>query len=120
MSDAKRFEDWIIFDAHEFQYPNGDGMSEDALAFLLDLNELRAQLEVAGACECGADDLCAIVKERDELRAKWESVPWDELQECAQYVDNDDDPEYIEQWAHDALAIAQPWLAANAPKEVTT
>ncbi len=53
MSDAKRFEDWIIFDAHEFQYPNGDSMSEDALAFLLDLNALRA---------------------------KWDAIPWEAIE----------------------------------------
>ena len=33
---------------------------------------LRAQLEVAGACECGEDDLCAIAIERNAYKAKWE------------------------------------------------
>jgi len=66
----------------------------------------------------------ALRAERDAYRSdaarladKWNSVPWDALQDLAQYVDNDDDPGRIELWAHEALALARPWLDANAPKE---
>ena len=89
MSDAKRFEDWIIFDAHEFQYPDGDSMSEDSFAFQLELQKLQA------------------------LQAKWDAIPWEAIRFCVRVTtgvaglgDN----------ANAAIDNARSWLDTNAPK----
>ena len=84
-------------------HKTGSESVETIVRLSSDLRGLRAELAAAQA-------------EAARYKALWESVPWEALQDCAQYVDNDDDPERIEMWAHNALALARQWLTANAPK----
>ena len=124
MSDAKRFEDWIIFDAHEFQYPNGDSMSEDAGAFLLDLNDLRADATLwrdhVGQRQAVHDTWTIMEDEAKTffgdvaaLRGKWAAIPWDAIKWCAVAVESDS-PVFL-----DDARIVKAWHNINAPEERT-
>ena len=70
MSDAKRFEDWIIFDAHEYQYPNEDSMSDDALVFLLELEDLR-KFKAGVPWMCIRDAAYGNTKAAERVQAWW-------------------------------------------------
>ena len=82
MANAKRFEDWIIYDAHEFQYEDGSSMSGDSFAFQLEMEKLQ------------------------DVQAKWNAIPWDAIAKCA--VIADDDPDYridakaVRKWIQEA------------------
>ena len=93
MSDAKRFEDWIIFDAHEFQYPDGNSMSGDSFAFQLELQKLQA------------------------LQVKWDAIPWSTLNHCELILTSYN--RLIESVdTQNRADEMREWLDANAPKEL--
>ena len=67
--------------------------AERELATQREINRLR----VPGSCQCGDDDLCAIARERDELRKDKERLDWLETNACSvEYNDPDECPAHFE------------------------
>jgi len=139
MSDTTRLEEWLRTVVSEYEYADGDSMAEDAAALLEELHALRTQwaaipwdaiydeLEAARAADVPMlrrmidgqhkvaseriEEIVRLSSELRDLRAKWESVPWQALLWSVSGAAS------VYAAPAEDINTALDWIRANAPQQ---